>query len=47
LNRNHNPQLKQVFKGAALTALRHEAIKELAFVKMDKVELRARKFYSC
>jgi len=27
LNRNHNPQLKQVFKGAALTALRHEAIK--------------------
>jgi transposase len=27
LNRNHNPQLKQVFKSAALTALRHEAIK--------------------
>jgi transposase len=27
LNRNHNPQLKQVFNGAALTALRHEAIK--------------------
>lgn len=27
LNRNHNPQLKQVFKGAALTALRHQAIK--------------------
>jgi transposase len=27
LNRDHNPQLKQVFKGAALVALRHEAIK--------------------
>jgi transposase len=27
LNRNHNPQLKQVFKSAALTALRHEAVK--------------------
>jgi transposase len=27
LNRNHNPQLKQIFKGAALTALRYEAIK--------------------
>ncbi len=26
-HRNHNPQLKQVFKGAALAALRHEAIK--------------------
>lgn len=27
LNRNHNPRLKQVFKSAALTALRHEAVK--------------------
>ena len=27
LNRNHNPQLKHVFKSAALTALRHESIK--------------------
>lgn len=27
LNRNHNPQLKQVFKSAAMTALRHEAAK--------------------
>lgn len=27
LNRNHHPQLKQIFKGAALTALRHEAFK--------------------
>jgi transposase len=27
LNRNHNPQLKQVFKGAALAALRHETVK--------------------
>jgi hypothetical protein len=27
LNRNHNPRLKQVFKGAALAALRHEAFK--------------------
>jgi len=27
LNRNHNPQLKQVFNGAALTALRQEAVK--------------------
>lgn len=27
LNRNHNPQLKQVFKSAALTALRHDAVK--------------------
>src|SRR5215813_7329158 len=27
LNRNHNPQLKQVFKSAALTALRHGAVK--------------------
>jgi transposase len=28
LNRNHNPQLKQIFKGAALTALRDEAFKD-------------------
>jgi transposase len=27
LNRNHNPRLKEVFKGAALTALRHTAVK--------------------
>lgn len=27
LNRNHNPRLKQVFKSAALTALRYEAVK--------------------
>jgi transposase len=27
LNRNHNPQLKQVFKGAALTALRRKEVK--------------------
>jgi transposase len=27
LNRNHNPRLKQVFKSAALTASRHEAVK--------------------
>lgn len=27
LNRNHNPQLKQVFKGAALAALRSPAVK--------------------
>jgi transposase len=27
LNRNHNPQLKQVFKSAALTALRHQEVK--------------------
>ena len=28
LNRNHNPQLKQVFKGAALAALRDQQIKD-------------------
>jgi transposase len=28
LNRNHNPQLKEVFKGAALAALRHEPVKD-------------------
>jgi hypothetical protein len=28
LNRNHNPQLKQIFKGAALQALRHELFKD-------------------
>lgn len=27
LNRNHNPRLKQVFKSAALTALRYEAVR--------------------
>jgi transposase len=27
LNRNHNPQLKQIFKAAALTALRYESFK--------------------
>jgi transposase len=27
LNRNHNPELKQVFKGAALGALRHQEVK--------------------
>ena len=27
LNRNHNPRLKQVFKDAALTALRYEAVR--------------------
>jgi transposase len=27
LNRNHNPQLKQVFKSAALTSLRYDEVK--------------------
>jgi len=36
LNRNHNPQLKQVFKGAALTALRHEAFKAYYQRLIDK-----------
>jgi hypothetical protein len=27
LNRNHNPRLKQVFKSAAPTALRYEAVR--------------------
>ena len=36
LNRNHNPQLKQVFKSAALTALRHEAVKAYLQRLMDR-----------
>ena len=28
LNRHHNPRLKEVFKGAALVALRHQAVKD-------------------
>jgi transposase len=36
LNRNHNPQLKQVFKSAALAALRHEAVKAYYQRLIDK-----------
>ena len=36
LNRNHNPRLKQVFKSAALTALRHEAVKAYQHRLIDR-----------
>ncbi len=36
LNHNHNPQLKLVFKGAALSALRHKAVKAYYLRLIDK-----------